>query len=59
MTKPPLTTNRHAISDEKWQQIEKLFPAYTTGRPPKLSNRAALNARALATQGRLALASRP
>lgn len=44
MTKPPLTTNRHVISDEKWQQIEKLFPAYTTVRPPKLSNRAALNA---------------
>lgn len=44
MTKPPLTTNRYSISDEKWQQIKKLFPTYTTGRPPKLSNRAALNA---------------
>ena len=45
MTNPEtLTENRHAISDENWQRIESLFPAYTTGRPPKLSNRDALNA---------------
>lgn len=38
------TVNRHAISDKQWQRIEPLFPAYTTGRPSKLSNRDALNA---------------
>jgi transposase len=36
--------HRYEITDEQWEQIEFFFPAYTTGRPSKKSNRSMFNA---------------
>ena len=35
---------RYVLSDEQWHQIEPLFPAYRTGRPPRHDNRTMFNA---------------
>lgn len=39
-----MKTRRYELSDEQWEQIKELFPAYTTGRPSKRSNREMFNA---------------
>ena len=39
-----MAPSRYELSDEQWEQIKELFPAYTTGRPSKRSNREMFNA---------------
>lgn len=39
-----MAPSRYELSDEQWEQIKELFPAYTTGRPSKRSDREMFNA---------------
>ncbi len=39
-----MSQHRYEMEDEQWEQIKDFFPAYTTGRPSKRSNRSMFNA---------------
>ncbi|MFC6163333.1 transposase, partial [Lactiplantibacillus dongliensis] len=34
---------RYELTDEQWNRIEPMFPAYRTGRPATIDNRTAFN----------------
>ncbi|EJQ98131.1 hypothetical protein II5_00044 [Bacillus cereus MSX-A1] len=39
-----MTPRRYELTNEQWEQIKDFFPPYSTGRPPKRSNREMFNA---------------
>ncbi|MGQ4286610.1 transposase [Bacillus thuringiensis] len=39
-----MTLRRYELTNEQWEQIKGFFPPYSTGRPPKRSNREMFNA---------------
>ncbi|EEM44873.1 Transposase [Bacillus thuringiensis serovar pakistani str. T13001] len=39
-----MTSRRYELTNGQWEQIKDFFPPYSTGRPPKRSNREMFNA---------------